>query len=104
MRRLWSLGTGLLLLGVIAGCHSKAGEPTMAMPSLAHPRSADIQQKRALRYDPYPETKVGPEMVGVRPREYQNPPVEASRAKWHDAPKSQAERWGTTGNDPPCLQ
>jgi hypothetical protein len=92
---------------MIVGCHNQKGEPTMAMPSLAHPRSADIQQKRALRYDPYPETRGGPEMVGVRPREYQNPPAEASAARWHFPADQQnkIERWGTNGNDPtPCPQ
>ena len=35
---------------------------------------------RAPWYDPYPENEPGPAMVGVRPREYQKPPPEPSRA------------------------
>ena len=104
MRRLWSLATGLLVLGMIVGCQNQKGQQTIATPSLAHPRSADVQQKRALRYDPYPETNVGPEMAGVRPREYEAPPAEVSRGRWGlqnekiaNYPNSQ--RWGTDGND-----
>ena len=82
MRRLWSLATGLLVLGMIVGCQNQKGQQTIATPSLAHPRSADVQQKRALRYDPYPETNVGPEMVGVRPREYRETPRRDGSPRW----------------------
>jgi len=101
MRRLWSLGAGLLVLGMIVGCQNQKGEQTVALPSLTHPRSAEIQQKRALRYDPYPETNVGPEMVGVRPRGYEDPPAEASRSRWERqdlSPYPNSDRWGTNGN------
>jgi hypothetical protein len=109
MKRLWSFGAGLLLLAAIAGCQNQKGEQVIAGPSLAHPRSAEIQQKRALRYDPYPETNVGPDMVGVRPREYQVPPAEVSRGRWGPKNESLADsknsdRWGTPwradGSDP----
>lgn len=66
---------GLILLG-LAGCQSTA------MPSLRHPGSAQTQQNRAVRFDPYPENDVGPAMVGVRPRGYENPIPEPSRARW----------------------
>jgi hypothetical protein len=109
MRRLWSLASGVLVLGMIVGCQNQKGEQTVGTPSLAHPRSAELQQKRALRYDPYPATNVGPEMVGVRPREYQNPPDEVSRGRWGPINESKtvsknSERWGTpwcpSGSDP----
>jgi hypothetical protein len=95
MKRLRLPTAALLILAVVAGCQKTA------MPSLFHPRSANVQQKRALRYDPYPDPNLGPNMVGVRPREYENPPAEVSQARWHLDLKSKQERWGTTGNDPP---
>jgi hypothetical protein len=64
------------LFVVLTGCASTAG------PSWFHPGSATTQQTRALRYDPYPENEPGPTIVGSRPREYQKPPPETSRARW----------------------
>ena len=87
------LAAGLMVFGTLTGCAHTA------QPSLDHPRSADIQQKRALRYDPYPQTGIGPDISTVRPREYQNPPAEATQARWHDDPATNSTRWGTTGND-----
>jgi hypothetical protein len=70
------VAVGLLTLTVLGGCKGTAG------PCWCHPGPAPTQQTRALRYDPYPENEAGPAMVGVRPREYQKPPPEASRARW----------------------
>jgi len=61
----------------LAGCKS------VAPPNLYHPGSAPIQQNRAVRFDPYPENEPGPTLVGVRPREYEKPIAETSRARWH---------------------
>jgi hypothetical protein len=86
-----ALGAGLLVLSMVAGCK------TTAMPSFFQPRQpTDVQQKKALRYDPYPETNVGPEMTGTRPRDYQIPPAEAARARWERENQAQypnSERW-----------
>ena len=71
----WAL-LGLIFID-LAGCSS------IARPSLAHPGSAPVQQTRAVRFDPYPENEPGPVMVGVRPREYEKPIAEPSRARWH---------------------
>lgn len=76
MRRLDSCAAGLLLWVAAGGCSS------MAMPNWSHPGSAAVQQRRALQYDPYPENEPGPPLVGVRPREYDKPPPEPSRARW----------------------
>jgi hypothetical protein len=76
MKGPWFLAAEVLILTALAGCQRTAG------PCWLHPGSASTQQNRALRYDPYPENEPGPEMVGVRPREYQKPPSEASRARW----------------------
>jgi len=91
-RRRW-LTAGLTVLGMSAGCAHTT------MPSLEHPRSADVQQKRALRYDPYAENVGATDMSTVRPREYQDPPAEPSQARWHDDPVTNSTRWGTTGQD-----
>ena len=88
----WLAG-GLMFLGTLAGCAHTSP------PSLDHPRSADIQQKRALRYDPYPEPVSGTDMSTVRPREYQNPPAESSQARWHLDPATNSNRWGTQGQE-----
>ncbi len=87
------LTAGLILFGGLSGCAHTS------MPSLEHPRSADIQQKRALRYDPYPESVSGNDMSTVRPREYENPPAEASQARWHSDPVTNSTKWGTTGQE-----
>jgi len=76
MNRPGSFAAGLLLMVVFCGCSS------IAPPSWSHPGSEAVQRRRALRYDPYPENEIGPPVVGVRPREYDKPPPEASRARW----------------------
>jgi hypothetical protein len=76
MKGLWLLGAVLFMLAGLSGCKHTAG------PCWLHPGPAPAQQSRALRYDPYPENEPGPAMVGVRPREYQKPPPEPSRARW----------------------
>ncbi len=76
MRTPWSLGAGLLLLGGVLGCTSTA------TPSLTHPGTLQAQQARAQRYDPYSDAYVGSPLVGDRPREYDKPPPEPSRARW----------------------
>lgn len=69
----WSL-TAVLVLG-LGGCKGMAG------PNWLHPGTAKYQQDRAHQFDPYPEVGTGPEMVGVRPREFQVPPPEVQRAR-----------------------
>jgi hypothetical protein len=76
VNRSWPLAVALPILSALAGCCSTAG------PDWAHPGGADVQQKRALRFDPYPENEPGPALTGVRPREYEDPPPETSRARW----------------------
>jgi len=83
MMGLRSLTTSLVIFGALSGCRG------VARPDWTHPGTASTQQKRALRYDPYPESTLGgATMEGTRPREYENPPPEASRARW------QLGNWG----------
>lgn len=77
MKRASLFAAELLLIAIVGGCKGVEG------PCWLHPGSAQCQQKKALRYDPYPENETGPPMEGVRPRDYQKPPPEASRARWH---------------------
>jgi hypothetical protein len=88
--RYWPVA-GLMILGALSGCKS------VTPPSLDHPRSADIQQKRALRYDPYPETGIGTDISTVRPRNYQDPPAEPSQSRWYLDKATNSTRWGTQG-------
>ena len=76
MKGPWLLAAGLLVSSALAGCASTA------KPNWLHPGTAQAQQARALRYDPYPENESGPPMTGDRPREYETPPPEPSRARW----------------------
>lgn len=73
--RLLALLMGLCLFAG-AGCQS------MGLPRLFGPGSAPYQRGVAQQYDPYPETDVAPEIVGGRPREYQQPVAEPARARW----------------------
>lgn len=95
MKRLWSLAAGLLVLNLLVGCK------TTSTPDLAHPSSAAVQQKRALRYDPYPETLGdGASMAGTRPREYTAAPAEVTRSRWNkenQAVYPNSQRWNTDG-------
>ncbi len=77
MKPPWLFVAGLLFLVSLSGCK------TTAMPKLFHPGSANEQQNRALRYDPYPENESGPAMTSSRPRDYDKPPPETSRSRWH---------------------
>jgi hypothetical protein len=90
--RLW-LAAGLLILGTLAGCAHTTP------PSLDHPGSAAVQQKRAIRYDPYADPNLGNDVSTIRPREYQNPAAEATQSRWHLDPATNDTRWGTTGRD-----
>ena len=71
----------LLVLGAVvtlapAGCRS------LALPSVAHPGTAQYQRGVAERFDPYPENEPAPAIVGGRPREYEKPAAEVARARW----------------------
>lgn len=77
------LATTLFGLG-LAGC-------SQTKPSITNPGTAQQQQARANRFDPYPTPPDNgfPSMAGTRPREYQAPASESMRADWN--------RW-----NPPC--
>ena len=47
-----------------------------------NPEPVALQRARAERYDPYPEVDIGPDMTGVRPRDFDQPSAEPQRARW----------------------
>jgi hypothetical protein len=65
----------LLLVIASTGCTRIAG------PNFFHPGPTDYQQKRAERFDPYPDVMAGPAVESVRPREYQNPMPDVKRSQ-----------------------
>jgi hypothetical protein len=67
-----------ILLVAVVGCRGLAPPPLFQPPG-----SAQYQRARAERFDPYPENEPGPAIVGARPLEYQDPPAEVRRSRWH---------------------
>lgn len=55
--------------------------PQVRRPNLFNPGNAATQQYNAIFHDPYPLNDVGPEVVGGRPRAYQQPVPEVTRAQ-----------------------
>jgi hypothetical protein len=72
----------LILAFFVLGFVTLAGCQSTAPPDLRHPGSAQVQRNRAVRFDPYPENEPGPAMIGVRPRDYENPISETARSRW----------------------
>ena len=70
-----------LLLWTILWTAGAGGCCGLSLPDWSHPGSAAYQQQKAERFDPYPENEPGPQVVGARPREYQKPSPEPSRAR-----------------------
>jgi hypothetical protein len=78
-RTILTLVAGSVL--AIAGC-AKPDKSSIARPNLLRPGTADLQQARAKRFDPYPENEPGPRINEARPREYDRPYPEVDRARW----------------------
>ena len=70
--RLW-IATTMLASLVAGGCASGGGY------SIFQPGTIQQQRLRATVHDPYPDQDLGPEVVGGRPREYQQPLPEPVR-------------------------
>jgi hypothetical protein len=73
LRFTWLLG----LAACSIGCEN------LARPNWTHPGPAQVQEARAIRYDPYPEPDIGPNVEGVRPRSYDKPLAETERGRWY---------------------
>ncbi|GAB6186371.1 hypothetical protein JCM17478_18730 [Thermopirellula anaerolimosa] len=70
-----AVAIALPLLTPIPGCRS------WEKPHWNNPGPADVQRQAAERYDPYPETNVGQEIVGSRPPGYEHPLSEPERVR-----------------------
>jgi hypothetical protein len=73
------------LLTVTAGCQ-------VSLPRWLRPGTVDRQQDKAVLYDPYPDNELGPEIVGGRPREYQQQVPTSVRSQ----PRGPAGNWQLT--------
>jgi hypothetical protein len=77
---------------VLPGC---VGSQRLATPDITPPYgSVERQQARAEIHEPFPDNDMGPAVMGGRPREYQDPRAEVTRA---------LQRPGDVGLAP-CLQ
>ncbi len=76
MKKILGFGLTLCLMMGMLGCRNLAG------PNWLHPGSESDQLRRAKRYDPYPETSMGPSTTNVRPRGFEHPIAEPSQARW----------------------
>lgn len=76
-----------MVLGVLAaaGCSS-----AVRKPQLLHPGPAPFQRGNAEVIDPYPLPDMGPEIVGGRPREFDQPRNEVVRAQQYKRSRGQA--------------
>lgn len=70
------------LLLAWALCCALSATGCMTQPTnFSQPGPIDVQQRRAIRLDPYPNQRIAPEIVGGRPREYQADRSEVDRAR-----------------------
>ena len=49
--------------------------------NISMPGTMEVQQRRAIRLDPYPNQRIAPEIEGGRPRDYAIDRSETNRAK-----------------------
>ena len=68
----------LLVIGLLAPTGGCLG---VRMPQLVAPGTASYQRYQALRFDPYPDSELGPSVVGGRPRGYQKPAAQLERLR-----------------------
>lgn len=68
-------GFSLLTLSLVAGSGC-------ARPPLGPPGTLQYQRYEATMHDPYPVDDLGPEVVGGRPRDFQEPLPEPVRNRW----------------------
>ena len=76
MDKLASLLLATLVAVGVGGCQN------LGRPNWFQPGTATQQRGQAEQFDPYPENELGPQIVGARPREFQKPPPETTRARW----------------------
>ncbi len=80
MSRSWKPMAWWFLLSGVWGCTNITG------PDVWHPGSAQSQQRRAERFDPYVDNDIGPAVLGGRPPGYEEPIPETQRSRWNTRP------------------
>ena len=63
MKPAWPAAIGLLVFAMLPGCCLSPMTP----PSILNPGSEQYQQRRAEKFDPYPDPNIGPPVAGGRP-------------------------------------
>jgi len=82
------LSNSAALLAVVSVMLLACGCASLAKPSLQPTSNARTQQRRAVRFDPYPQPDIGSTlfrealMDGSRPRDYNEPVTEVRRSRW----------------------
>lgn len=66
----------LLAIVVLTGCRG------LTHPNLFHPGPAEYQRNQAKRFDPYPESDIGPSMEETRPPDFQQGMPVTTRSRW----------------------
>ena len=70
------------VLSITALCAGLMLTGCMTQPTNVYaPGTIEMQRRRAIRLDPYPDQDIAPEIVGGRPREYDKDRSETNRAK-----------------------
>ncbi len=67
------------LVAFATGC----ANPAFSMPNWTNPGPAAYQQRRANRWDIFPESQMGGDMDGARPRSFAESNPEPTRARWN---------------------
>ncbi len=67
--------------GLLSGLLLAAGGCSSLPYQLANPGTIQTQRLRAVRFDPYPDNKIAPEIVGGRPLDFQVDRSETNRAR-----------------------
>ena len=83
----------LRVLAALCGCAVLAGCASLGRPTWLASGPARMQQRRAVRFDPFMQNDIGPALFrqystldGTRPRDYAEPVVEVRRSRWWAQP------------------
>jgi hypothetical protein len=69
----------LILLGLVLSTGLSGCVRNLAGPEWGNPGTGTAQRSRAAIFDPYVDNDLGPEVVGVRPRDFQKPRAEPAK-------------------------
>jgi hypothetical protein len=76
---------GIIVICMSMSCAPGCFSPTVKYPNLLNPGTIAQQRYEAAIWDPYPDSSIGPAVIGARPREYMQQIPQAQRAQiWSD--------------------